>query len=196
MNPKALNKAESRLRIAKGAIDDLAQCQDYDSFCDFWYIFLTSSKNVYTVLEQGAKTSPQSRQWFGEKKNVRRADPLLQYIYQARNDDEHGIEPTTEIVPGSLAIGVNKPGYSTHMTLSGSFKTGFQATSHDGKPVLAELTLPQIQLVSVHGRDKAKIYDPPKEHMGQSLTDTSPINVARLTLHYLSALVGEAKRLS
>lgn len=196
MNPKALTKAKIRLRTAEKVVDNLAQCEDYDTFSELWYVFLTSSKSIYTVLEQGAKASPQSRQWFGGKKKERRTDPLLQYIYQARNDDEHGIEPTTEHVQGSLAIGVNRPGYSNHMTISGSLKTGFWATSHDGKPVLVERTLPHVRLVIIHGRDEKIVYDPPTEHMGQPLTDTSPSNVAQLGLNYLSSLVEEAGRLS
>ena len=195
MDPVALKKARSRLRVARKAVEDLATCKDYDNFTDVWYIFLTASKNVYTVLEQGAKGSPQSRQWFGTKKQERRGDALLQYIYQARNDDEHGLLPVAKSVSGSLQIGVSKPGYSTSTVINSTPNGGFHVASIDGRPVLVEQTFPHIRLMQVRDRG-GKLYDPPEKHMGSKIPSNMPLPVAELTTAYLEAMIGEAEALA
>lgn len=199
MDKKAIAKAQSRFRVAEKAISDFAKCQNFDAFDDCWYTFLTAAKNIYTVLEQGAKSSAQSKQWFGAKAAERRNDPLLQYVYQSRNDDEHGLERVTERVPGKLMIGKKMPGSSGSMSVS--LKTGrhgevvdFKATAHDGKPIIIEEILPHVKLIKVTTRGVT--FSPPQEHKGAPLADTSPVFVAKLSLDYLSSLIKEAEALA
>ncbi|MDR6288624.1 hypothetical protein E9232_001131 [Inquilinus ginsengisoli] len=197
MDQKAITKARGRLRIAEKAIKELEECNNFESFCDIWFTFLTSAKGIYTVLEQGAKISPQSRQWFGAKSAERRNDELLQYVYQARNDDEHGIEPISKEVPGRLSVGVRKEGYSDSIIFNANLERGvgkIEMRSLDGKPILIEQTFPHIALITVRGRGK-DLYDPPKYHKGKILTDISPSNIAKIALSYLSELVESASML-
>lgn len=197
MDIKAINKAKSRLRVAKDALSALSKSCTYEDFTDKWYVFITAFKSIYTSLEQGAKISAQSRQWFGGKQNLRRSDDLLQYIYQARNDDEHGLEQATEFVEGALKIGVTKPGYSNSMRIDGTLGPGgnLRVQSRDSKPVLIEHTIPHVKLINVTDRAK-KIYPPPKRHLGQIITDCSPLNVATLGFNYVESLVSEASKLA
>jgi hypothetical protein len=169
----------------------------YQSFTDDWYVFLVSAKNIYTTLEQGAKISPQSRQWFGGKKDIRRNDDLLQYLFQARDDAEHGLAQGTEHVPGHVAIGVAKPGYSNAMTLNGTLGKGgtLHIQSNDGKPVLIEQTLPHTRLTTVYGRGNIP-HKPPIMHLGKPLESNLPLPVAKLALIYFETLILEADRLA
>lgn len=191
MDARAIAKARSRLRVAEKAVQELAGYNaDFDTFLDdperfnddierfreLWYIFLAAAKNVWTVLEQGSKASPQSKQWFGGKKNVRRADPLLQYMFEARNDDEHGLQFMGEHVPGRI---------------TGSRRV----ETPEGPAILIEGIPPHIKLVAVRGRG-GRIIQPPTEHKGQPLSDNSPHKLAALCLAYLSSLVIEAAALS
>lgn len=191
---KAIIKAKSRLRVAEKALAELAASQQYEEFSDTWYTFLVATKNVYTVLEQGSKVTPQSRQWFANVRQARKDDELLQYLFEARNDDEHGLDNSTEHVPGSLAIGVAREGYSNSVRLNGTLGPGgsFNVESLDGKPVLIEQTLPHARLVSVQARGNRTI-NPPLSHLGVRLHDTSPVAVATLGLTYLTALVDDAE---
>jgi hypothetical protein len=190
MHPEALIKSKSRLRLAKKALETLSQCENFDDFTDAWFSFVTAFKSVYTTLEQGAKASPQSRQWFGAKQAIRRKDPLLQYVYQARNDDEHGLAPVARHVPESLAVGVSRPGYSSNMRIS--MKDGtITAQSLDGLPVLVEHTAAHAALVTVTGLGNVKFH-PPTTHLGQAIERNLPLPVARLAFSYLEKLVEEA----
>lgn len=195
MNPLAVTKARSRLRVASDTVKSLATCKDYDTFTGLWFTFLTAAKSVYTTLEQGSKISAQSRQWFGGKAQERRNDPLLQYLYQARNDDEHGLSFGAEQVPGNLAIGVNQPGYSTAMTINSGPDGTLHVASMDNKPVLIAHTPPHVKLIRVHGRSHEP-YDPPENHNGVHLADRSPFAVARIMIDYLESLINEAGSLA
>jgi hypothetical protein len=199
MNHQAITKAQSRLRVAKKAASDLDTCENFEAFDDVWYTFLTAAKNIYTVLEQGAKGSPQSRQWFAGKQRERRADPLLQYIYQARNDDEHGLDPVVKRIPGRMEIGRQAPGYSSNISGTNlrivkgdiSYDT---LVSHDGKPILIEQEPARVLLAKVVTRGVT--FDPPTEHLGVPLTDLSPPSVAKLAVAYLDSLVEAAAKLA
>ena len=200
MDRKAVVKAQSRLRVAQKAANELVECKDFDAFNDVWYTFLTAAKNIYTVLEQGAKISPQSRQWFGAKKEERRKDDLLQYLFQARNDDEHGIEPIAEHIPGFVGIGGGGERYSNSFMFSGGTDASgnfhiSELESKDGRPVLIEHRPDSVKLISVKDRG-GRLYDPPTSHKGSSLSDNSPLNVAKLALLHLEALVSEAEKLA
>jgi hypothetical protein len=96
MKPEAIRKARARLQRAQEAYDCLILPGTEETFEANWTDFLIASHTVYTSLEQGAKDNATSRQWFGSKKRERREDPLLQYVHQARNADEHGLERSYE----------------------------------------------------------------------------------------------------
>lgn len=193
MDQKAVTKAQSRLRVATKAAGELEGCETFDDFCDTWYTFLVAAKNIYTVLEQGAKVSAQSRQWYGGVKDFRRNDELLTYIFEARNDDEHGLENSAELAPGHLIIGKSIPGTSQSVRIDGMIGPGgtLRVTSLDGKPVAIEAKGPHARLVSVTARGDRTIF-PPTRHLGDAIGDASPLNVARLGLIYLEKLIEEA----
>jgi hypothetical protein len=197
MDEKVITKAEGRLRIAHEALNNITKASDYTAFCDAWYIFLVSAKNIYTILEQGAKISPQSRQWFGGIRRLRRGDPLLQYLFQARDDNEHGLNDGTTLDPGGVFLGVMKSGYSQAIRVDGTTGPGgnLKVQALDGKPVLIEKTPPHAVLAPVTDRG-GNVYHPPHEHLGKPISDNSPFVVAQLALNYLTDLIVEAKGLS
>ncbi len=199
MKPAAIEKARARLRNAKRAIADIEKCTDYHEFTDLWYTFLTSNKAIYTALNKGAKNNPQSRQWMGGKARQRKEDQLLQYLFQARDDDEHGLNQVTERKPGHLAIGKAAPGFSKSIHIKSLIiedgKVSGEVESMDNKPVLIESTPPHPILATVHGRGNVS-FVPPAEHLGHSLPDQSPLTVAKLAITYMESLIDEAETLS
>jgi hypothetical protein len=199
MDPKAIEKARSRLRVAEKAIRELEKAANHQEFSDSWYSFLTAAKNVYTSLEQGSKMSARSRQWYGAKKRERKNDALLQYLFQARDDDVHGLNPVTVLDPGRLVVGAFKPGMSNSIDAHISTDEMGRPTIHklkslDRKPILIEDRAPHTKLGTVTGRGNIK-YLPPNSHMGKALESNLPIPVARLAISYLTGLVADASEL-
>ena len=212
MDKAAVEKAKGRLRVARKALAELKSSRTFSDFSDSWYVVLTSSKNIYTVLEQGAKSSPQSMQWFGAKKQIRKSDPLLQYMFEARNDDEHGLGSAVQLKPELHEIGVAGPGYSNAVRLDGgpfsnvviqgcgtavAFEGGppppdLRITPLDGKPVRVRRTPATTTLIPIAARGD-RVYAPPTHHLGQRLQDASPVAVAELNIAYLESVLGEAE---
>ena len=195
LDNRAKEKAKKRLRMATTALTDLKEAKSLDDFSDIWLNFLNAFKGIYTTLEKGSKISPQSRQWFGGKATFRRDDELLQYLYQARNDEEHGLEEVVEKVPGSTAIGVPAPGFSNAIRIDGTTGPGgvLRVTSLDGKPVKVAVTKPHVKLIEVQGRGGAdERYPPPKVHLGKALENNLPVPVAELAIAYMGTLIDEA----
>tara|TARA_R110002074_G_scaffold377728_1_gene555313 strand:+ start:1024 stop:1614 length:591 start_codon:yes stop_codon:yes gene_type:complete len=196
MIPTALNKSKERLRKARQAIDALPTCTSAEAFNDTWFDFLVASNGIYIQLRLATKENAKSRQWFGGKTQERKSDPLLQYLHQARNADEHGIEQTIRINPGSLRIGAATPGALGEVTISGNLSKEFTITNTSNMPITITTTAPTCHLVSVFDDRSGKTYDPPTAHLGTPIADQSPVGVATLALTYLSNLLDEADAFS
>lgn len=210
MDSKALRKARLRYNVALSNAQALQTTTSFEDFSQHWYVFLHAAKGIYTTLEQGAKATPQARQWFGRKNQERKDDPLLRYISEARNDDEHGIEDAVERAPSKLEFGVSDPDFSAFMrdqrgntfagsgaavTFVGKMPTADEMpdlTPLDGKPVKIVFTPERPVLKAVHDRMR-RSYDPPTDHLGKQLKSGSPQEVARLTVDYLADLLQEAE---
>jgi hypothetical protein len=196
MKKAAVDKASERLGKARDCIERIKASHDFPSFSSAWTDFLLAANGIYTALELGATENARARQWFGRKKAERRTDPLLRYVHQARNADEHGLEPIAEHVGGSLAIGVSGPGFARGIRLDGSLETGLRVQSLDGLPVRIQQTFPHPKLITVHDSRFGDSFDPPTSHLGNDLPNDSPFTVASFALAYLSSLVDEASKLT
>jgi hypothetical protein len=203
MDARAIAKCEIRLNAAAKALEDLRAWKSFDEFDTAWFVFLSAWKAVYTTLEQGVKGDPKATQWFGLRNKTRRADELLQYLYQARNDDTHGLEEQAQKTSGGLAFGrpldSSKPMIIKNMTIS----TGpagpsitYDATSENFDPHF-EIIAAKVSLLPVRDRDKqsGKVYPPPTSHLGNPLKDDSPVYIAELGLAYVRSMVEDAKSL-
>ena len=213
MDRRALDKARSRFRVAKQSVAKLRGCNSFTEFSDNWYVFLVAWKNIYTILEQGVKTKAQSRQWFGSKKQERRGDALLQYLFEARNDEEHGLDNTLNLQPEKHDIGLAGDGASrvvridggpfrncisvgagrAALSVEGEVPNDIRVTSLDGKPVKYRFTPQKIVLSPISARGR-RTYNPPAEHLGDKIQDNSPIIVAAAAIDYMSSLLEEAER--
>lgn len=90
MRQDMLAKAKLRLENARRSFLEMQSLgPDFEGFESIWYSFLMNHSGFFTVLEQAAKSNPNSKAWFKGVKQFRLEDPILLYVYQARNFDEH-----------------------------------------------------------------------------------------------------------
>lgn len=194
MKAAAIEQARARLAKARGAATDLAKADSFAAFQVLWSDFLIAAAGIYSKLEQGAKGSGVSEAWFGRKKHDRKKDPLLSYLHHARNTDEHGIEPTAEHKPGSLTIHGD-----IHLNgmINGPAGTALRvAPIAGGRPPEIRYAPARIVLVPVTDPRYNDTFHPPASHLGEPLSDTSPIAVASLALTYFESLLAEATKLT
>jgi hypothetical protein len=111
--------------------------------------------------------------------DLRKTDPLLQYLKQARHADQHTLQPST-----MYGVGVEiclPPGAEVHL----DFLKG--TASAKGGDVMLRTAKPVYCLLPVTNRGVT--FQPPTEHLGRPLTDATPAAVARLALEFYEALV-------
>jgi hypothetical protein len=101
---QALDKLTQALELASEALHRCRLTDNYNDFCVHWARFLSECGKFLNVLESASSNSPKTRQWYGEVRNKGKSDPLLQYMFQARNAEEHGIEPVTDHYITGLTI--------------------------------------------------------------------------------------------
>lgn len=191
----AITKAESRLAKAITAQGRLTASTSFREFEPAWADFLVALNGVYAALEQGAKETPQSRQWFGRKKRERREDPLLQYLHQARNADEHGLEPIAEDKTFRMTV-IADPGVvvtGANMTIGGREYHMPKIDGNIQNPGILSVNF--ACLVTVKDTRFNTSFAPPTEHLGNVIEDTSPRGIAALGAQFHSSLVKEATSL-
>ncbi|WP_454886161.1 hypothetical protein [Sphingomonas oryzagri] len=197
MKKAAVEKAEARVKAAQTALTNLEAIKisgtvDQAAFAAAWFAYLTAWKAVYTTLEQGAKGNQSSEQWFAKAKQARIDDRLLSYLYYARNDEEHGLEPTSGYAAGEYLFKVTGGAQYT------------STTGPDGKPVFIGPDGKPAELLSESGpgfilttvrKPNGKEVGAPIAHKDAILADMSPLGVAKLGLDHIIEIVAEARAL-
>jgi hypothetical protein len=196
MEKAAIGKARTRLQKARESLDRAKSSKDFGEFTSAWTDFLTATNNIHSTLRAGAQSNATSRQWVGGKKRIRTQDPLLSYLHQARNADEHGIEPVAELVPASLSISGAEIAKVQRVDRDGN---NFNITLHPHIKELPTVTWnpATVKLIPVFDKrfNPTPKFDPPAEHLGNKLLDTSPVGIGELCLAYYSSLIDEAEKL-
>ena len=176
--------AKVRLERARNAVATLDAATALADMHSAWWGFLLAADGIYSKLEQGANGNRKSEPWFGKVKHLRKTDPLLSYIHQARNSDEHGIDdssftavtatPTNPDVEIIQSLDPNDP-TTTNLTIKVS------KTIPKGTAIAGLATGVALRAVTNRG---AKFLVP-THHLGQQLKDNSVREVARAGLRYL-----------
>jgi hypothetical protein len=185
MNAEAITEARIRLRRAENAVRELQRLDfDFDRQEDAWWTFLLAADQVYQKLLSGSRNDPRARQWFGGKERERSDDPLLKYVHQARNADQHGLSPSTKRTKMTL-VAV----HGCEVICDGGGNV-LELKATVGVPMEARAVPPEIKLIPV--RNRGVEFDPPGEHLGQPLIDGSPAEVATAAICHLRRLIEDA----
>lgn len=189
MDKTAVAASYVSLAKAAAAIEAMRNAKTFPELEAAWSDFLLAAGRIFSKLEQGAKSNGTSRAWFGRQRHTRRSEPLLSYIHHARNADEHGIERITERKPASLGIGSSGATYIKRMTV----RHGLIEIEGDGSPLKVTVIPGRAELIAVF--DHGDKYEPPTQHLGNAISDQSPLAVAELAIAYLRTMIDDAAKL-
>jgi hypothetical protein len=188
MDKAAVESAHACLGQAKEAVTSMQQADNLDKLEKGWTDFLIMANRVYTKLEQGAKSNGTSKGWFGRKKHERRKDPLLSYIKNARDADEHGIERVTERKGGGVAIKFPEGTVVEHGHIrSGPTGADIAVTLREPPASPTHIHVFPASLTLVEVTNYGDKYPPP--------SSTNPIQVAQRMVSLLDGLISEAESL-
>ena len=171
MEKAALNLARTDFDRAFQSMTDLAGTDYFSEIERHWSAFLVSAHRVCTKLESASKPCPKASPWWGRKRHEIRNDPLLSYVWHARNADEHGLHQVTQKHPGAFTLVPPTP----------------------ERPIgEVQVTYPHIYLVDVV--DRGVTYPVPNSHGGGPISKAHPNNVGLLALRFLEECLKEAEQ--
>lgn len=201
MNPLALQKALEKLERARAARDKLSSVKNLSSYKSAWEDFLVAYVGVYSSLQQGSKGYAKSEGWFSYKKGEQKRDPLLAYLYHARNAEQHGIDP---VVTEQKERWVFSDGQSDLGTIEdvmpdrNTRKGRFNSTTLSGdlsKATEIRIYPRQPNMAPVSDRQK-RVHPVPNVHLGKPIEHGATLgDVTELVFTYLEKMVSEAKAL-
>jgi DNA-binding PucR family transcriptional regulator len=200
MKQSVLEQAEGCLRLAERAFEAICQAgQDRIAFQIHWEDFLVQWKRTYNRVQQASKDTPQEIQWFGDVNIQRRADSLLRWLFEARNDGEHGTDQSASHRGTAFEFTSHEKELSIQVNGDGSIfldENGKPVFTDGGKRVDAVEIIPaESRLLDVRERDRQKIVPAPTSHLGQPM-EPKPHVAADLGLKWLRALVITAGAMS
>ena len=193
MKLEAIQEATIRLERAHAALSILENANSTVKEMDSaWASFLLAANAIYSKLQQGAKRNRESEAWFAQKRDIRANDPLLHYLHEARNSEEHSLEIIA--APGIVSL------ESLHEDVIVSNSDGIarvdfkdNAGFRPGEP-LAQLTI-GVRIQAVKNQRSRITIPVPASHMGHAIQSCSAVEVTKLGLAYLENLVAEAAML-
>ena len=175
------------IQAATRAIDEMANATDLSDLKTAWESFLFRIERSWERTERFVQQLPggAAQSWLRANAKLRRADPLLQYLKQARNAETHTIASTIEsdqIISISDKFGRPFSVKDFKIFINGntlvldlnSLDIGIDWVGN------VEPATPKLQRIFVRG----KKYDPPVSHLGNRVESSHPVFVATLGLNF------------
>jgi hypothetical protein len=182
LDKTAIDAARTEYTRAADSLAVVATTNDFPTLEKHWASFLVSAGRVFTKLEQGAKVSSKSKAWWGNNLHQRRTDPLLRYLWHARNADEHTLQRINQL-QAAQAQGI-EPTKEDIDQLERAMKN----ETRPWAPLGVVLWTPEhVLLLPV--LDRGVRYDPPKEHLGKPIDNGSPAHIGGIALAYCTLLL-------
>jgi hypothetical protein len=189
MKKKAVEAARIEYNRTAESLANLMASNDFASIEKHWIAFLGSAGRIFNKLAHGSLESGKSGAWFGRKKHERRIDPLLSYVWHARNAEEHTIQEIAQQIDTSVKF--VEPTEENNAALQ-------QAMKNEKRPwiplALTEVVFAHVVVIDVI--DSGVVFAVPRMHLGMPITNMTSANVGQLALAYLDAMITEADNLT
>lgn len=210
---RLLPKCHDRLDKARRALFECRNASSDHDLLSAWASLLVSGVGVIHAIEAGSRGTPQGRQWMGKVRRDGRNDPLVSYMHQARNDEEHEADPAIVRPPNLPLCWVDpETGEFTPFFDGNEFDYGNPKLSEDGRAVtfgryrrireagkrrlVIGRSVDQLALRPLTDQRFKTVFLPPLEHQGKRVDNLGPVEIAELFVRYLEDLVDEAASIS
>mgnify|MGYP003606917359 CR=1 FL=1 len=187
--------AEEKLYEAKAAIDKMAVAKDriqyeagwtqfIDSLEEFWVRFYAEGNDLFTNFQP----------WAGKVESERKSEQLLQYLYQARHQSQHGMV-AVQWGPSYHTFGKGFSGieYGTVVYSDGTYDAALVPMGPQSSNSFVQRMHGDPQLPIIENKRYKQAYHPPRVFQGKTLNGPSPVTVARLAHSFYAEVLTKAK---
>lgn len=186
--------AIEKLIEARAAIEDMRSADNRMSYEQAWTRFVDALQLAFVRFhDEGKKTFSTFQPWVGRYEGERKKDPLLHYLYKARNQVQHGSTPL-EWSESRAIIGAGFHGaiYGLKIFPDGTYEMNSRPAEPAGNEATITISPGNPILPTIFDRVHKETIEPPTEHLGSPLNDCSPIAVAELALSYYENILQAA----
>lgn len=163
---------------AERSLNDMKNAKSFEDFSHAWQTFLERLEKIWVKVERECQHVQNLFQpWQGRFTSLRRNDPLLCYLYQARHADQHSIQPTAANSFGGIQLKIPPLG---EVEIKIDHQTGRLLVN--GAIIEACALPPELLLLPIENRGVK--YSPPQEHLDEKCIKTDPIAIAELGLSF------------
>ena len=150
---------------------------DYE---EYWKDFLHKIDKGFNKLRDLYKDDMRVKGVIDSINIARKSDPLISYLMQARNSDEHSIRQITERVGGYTKL---EGGAGGGVIVSGDIEGGkMQENLVTAGNLKIEFQIEYVEIISVTSRGKK--YDPPNISSGKAVLTHIPHQIALIGLNF------------
>jgi hypothetical protein len=183
--------ATEKLHEADGAITQMRNAHDRINYEAGWMQFVDSLEEFWARFFDEGKTAFTSFQpWAGAIDAQRKADELLNYLYQARHQSQHGRIAMLWEEPKLLIA----PNFNGHIRGFKLFPDGtYEIDATPLQPTLPDATITHDPgnaiLPIIKNKKHRQTFNPPIHFKGQPLQELTPISVAQLGLDFYRDII-------
>lgn len=186
--------AIEKLEEARGAIDAMRTATHRLEFEHAWGHFLDCLQLAFVRMHtEGKITFTSFQPWVCRYENERKNDPLLQYMYQARHQYQHGLVPIAWSAPHAV-IGRGFMGHVKDIKIypDGTYAIDSQSMAPNGKEAAVEINPGEPVLVDIFNKKYNQTFVVPSVHLGKPIANASPRAIAQMTLSYHENMIAAA----
>jgi len=212
---KSLRRVEKALEFAMRGLDDLLKGPPERKMPGL-VAAVRNGHSIIFALRRIKREPSMTKEWFSVKEKEMESDALMRYFRALRDANTHQFciptaisLPAQGLGPGFVA-GYAGPAPPNHTECyiryvegengwecgwirelpDGSYRrTGAKVPASD----LRDAKLHFARLINEDSRKKWDYIDPPKEHLGKSISDASVENLTKLYIEYMANLVRQAR---
>jgi hypothetical protein len=176
------------LSKARAAIRTMRCAKTLDEFEENWKTFLGRLERVWSKSINHFGKSPKWNGWKGKYESLRKSDPLLSYLINARGADEHTVNEIVEREPGGIGINPAEGNslYIEHMALNRGniFIKSPQKMKFEFHPA-------KTKLISILNRGRT--YQVPNTHLGNAIDPNNVIAIAEAGIQFYEHFLSQAE---
>ncbi len=176
------------LARAQEAVAKMAAATSLDEYEEHWKEFLRRLERCWNKAYAHYGKSPKWNGWQGRIDRLRRTDPLLSYLVNARGAEEHTVNEITTRHPGG--IGIN-PAQGNSLYIERMEINNGTISIRSPQKLKIEFTPARMGLLPVTNRGRT--YATPTWHLGNSIDAGNVQAVASLALRFYDQVLREAE---
>lgn len=177
------------LKRARLAISSMKEANSLDDFEEHWKEFLRRIERVWSKTASHFGKSPKWQSWHGKVEGLRRTDPLLAYLVNARGAEEHTVN---EIVDREGAgIGIDAAEGNRLFIEKLTFKNGVMRVE---SPQKLKFTFIGARTRLLPVKNRGRIYPVPNLHLGNRIDPSRISDLAELSVLFYERTLASAEQ--